>query len=166
MSRIEVLTDLSNKSWERQKFLSDNCVKLAQFLEDLPDTNHDQRQWLGVHRCGTVGCALGWAVNAQLLEGLDTRSAELSIMHYGTVDRVVSAVVNRPNSMSWEEVGVRYFGQTVFDQVFLNIDNDRITTINALYDHARTLCDNAKRRKRYTLRGWIHTLRTKFGKTQ
>jgi len=165
MSKIEVLTDLSNESWERQKFLSDNCVKLAQFLEDLPDDNHDQRLWLAVHSCGTVGCALGWAVNAQLLEGLDTHPFKILTMRSDTEDRVVSTVVNRPR-LSWEEVGVRYFGQTVFDQVFLNIDNDRITTINALYDHARTLCDNAKRRKRYTLRGWMHTLRTKFGKTQ
>lgn len=129
MAIDQKLLDPKGCSKERYKFLSDNCIKLAEFLETLPDSQHDQRVWATKSHCGTVGCALGWAAQIGMLEDLELENGPWNLKH---------------PAAGWMHAGNAYFGNQATNEIFLNVDRNRIDTINALYNEARRLCSLTK----------------------
>ena len=127
------LLEIDNNSRERLKFLSNNCVKLAEYLEGVPDERHSQARWLfpeGVSRgCDTAACALGWAVQGDLLEDVVTYPYD---------------GMKVPKLYSWEALGYKYYGVQATHSIFLDTGASRIATINKLYKEAERLCEAAK----------------------
>jgi hypothetical protein len=144
----EKLINPNNDSWERLQFLSNNCVALAQLLEErVPAGAHDQGTWASPsnNSCGTTGCALGWAAMSHLVPGL-----QYDYLDWGPAGNVAFL---RPKVngklVDWPDAGKRFFGRRAFNNVFtgVGVQRSRVGTIKALYKEAERLCEDARAAK-------------------
>jgi len=52
---------------------TEKLLKMADFVETLPEENFDLSIWKQVNLCGTVCCAVGWAIEKKLFPELSFR---------------------------------------------------------------------------------------------
>lgn len=100
---IGVMSGKHLKQWRRG-----NCTKLADFLEGIDPTHINLARWGTVDECGTVACALGWAVLSGRFTGLTN-----SMARGGTLTPVVDGV-----GSDWRDVAALYFPHDALDAVF------------------------------------------------
>lgn len=143
----EHLLDTNNHSAERYQWLSNNCVKLADFLCTIPNNVHNQRMWTSRnehHACGMRACAMGWATLSHIIPGLQ---------YFHPNPNTLSAIVGLMNVAingklsQWYIAASSFFGEHALQRVFMNTKRGRVATINALYREAERLCKIAREKK-------------------
>ncbi len=133
--------------YEEHKKFANNAAKLADYLETVPDENHDQETWttgpvegLKQHACGTSACALGWAVVSGEFEELSYRPAGHN--ETNIPDFISPKVVGM--DASWWMAGHKVFGDIILSEVFEDLHASKQETIDRLRECARYHCDIAK----------------------
>ncbi len=159
LGRIQTVV-LPTKWSDKVQLWSQNCIKLADFLEKKPDSSHDQCSWAEPNSdapCGTRACAMGWAAMSGLFEGLqyilkaekrrtknaaswDTDGVYLNALpSEQEADKLLvdyssidfCAAVNGKET-SFDQAGYLYFGGDVTRSVFFHTSRSKKGTIAAL----------------------------------
>ncbi len=137
---------------------SNNCAKLADFLETVPDQLHDQgsfveavkyddgdhlilsrreekelikaaRKFDVVHACNTTACAMGWAALSSQFKGL-------------RYDYKSDSPVLNGRITDWDLAGLPYFGERAYKEVFYTF-GDKEQTVDHLRELAADYCREA-----------------------
>lgn len=105
------IVELPKTTAAKLAFYADNCDKLADLITELRPRQLKMRTWWKKPECGTVGCALGWAVISGRFPGLQYRfEPEL----YG-IEPVVNGM-----SVDFEDAAEDYFGYEAFSEIFVH----------------------------------------------
>lgn len=137
-------------NYETAKMYANNCDKLANLLELIPDEQHDQANWIvKAPECGTVCCAMGWAAQSRQFEGLKPCNAvgkcERTVKNFGRISVKFSiGVTLNGQRMDFENAGAMLFGREVVRDVFMRIDASKKKTIKYLREYAEQYCNKAK----------------------
>lgn len=112
------LLDRSTITREHMTFYADNCERLANYMERLPEEDHNQTRY--ANPCGTPACALGWAAFSNLFEGLQFGVLPNSADPTG--DPLTLLPVINGGRFNWYDTGRYFFGMAAETRVFDNLD--------------------------------------------
>lgn len=156
------LLDPDNESWQRYQFLSNNCAKLAAFLEGVPDEDHDQNSFVEIHipiskdefakldapqvfkSCGTTACAMGWAALSHIIPGLQYVIQDDSAIYAqtDTAELDYNPTINGAEA-DWDDAADAFFGEHARETIFHQYGT-KAHTIKLLYAEAERLCTIAR----------------------
>lgn len=126
------LLDRSTITREHMTFYADNCERLANYMERLPEEEHNQGRY--ANPCGTPACALGWAAFSNLFEGLQF-GVNPSVADPAADPIVLMPVING-GCFNWNEAGRYFFGMAAETRVFDNPSLSKRKVVARLRDVA------------------------------
>lgn len=126
-----------------QKDFRRHAGLLADKIETLPAKKHNQSSWTRVPKnnpCGTTGCALGIAVMSHIIPGLQFKIEDFGHSKYLQIQPTINGESTNDEGWShdWYEVGIHFFGDTVYKQIFKELYASKAKTIERLRRYAET----------------------------